>query len=138
LNLALEEMAMNRRKFLQLSAGTLAAIGAAKQSRGQQSAQQQPPAQRQPQGQQRGMGLPPSTNPSDLARMAKLGSRNVRIHDPSTIIKCNDEYWIFFTGAGVRSYRSKDLITWTAGPQVFNEAPKWAAEAVPGTRGIYY
>jgi arabinan endo-1,5-alpha-L-arabinosidase len=50
----------------------------------------------------------------------------VRAHDPSTIVKCKDEYWVFCTGPGVRSYRSRDLKTWEAGPRVFDEVPAWA------------
>ena len=42
------------------------------------------------------------------AFLYKAGRRNVAIHDPSAIIKCKDEYWIFYTGN--RSYRSKDMV----------------------------
>jgi arabinan endo-1,5-alpha-L-arabinosidase len=71
----------------------------------------------------------------EAARQAELGSRGVRAHDPSTIVKCKDEYWIFYTGRDVRSYRSKDLVQWEAGPVVFSNAPPWVAEAVPVNRG---
>jgi arabinan endo-1,5-alpha-L-arabinosidase len=65
----------------------------------------------------------------------KFGSREVRIHDPSTIIREGSTYWTFYTGRGTPSYRSKDLITWTNGPRVFNEAPAWITNAVPNNRG---
>ena len=69
------------------------------------------------------------------AEMAAFGSRGVRVHDPSTIVKCDGEYWIFYTGRGVPSYHSRDLMTWEPGPHVFSNAPAWADEAVPAHRG---
>src|SRR5437762_625135 len=52
-------------------------------------------------------------DPAQAARLAALGKRNVGVHDPSTIVKAaNGEYWIFRTGTGVPSLRSKDLVTW--------------------------
>jgi hypothetical protein len=38
------------------------------------------------------------------------------IHDPSSIVKCKDTYWVFGTGDGIYSMYSKDLVTWKAGP----------------------
>lgn len=73
-------------------------------------------------------------DPAAAARLAQLGSRGVRVHDPSTIVKCKDEYWVFFTGRGVRSYHSKDLVKWEPGPPVFTNALPWVAEAVPLNR----
>jgi arabinan endo-1,5-alpha-L-arabinosidase len=61
--------------------------------------------------------------------------REVRVHDPSTIVRCKDEYWLFGTGPGLRSWRSKDLVHWQAGPRVFEALPAWAKEAVPANRG---
>ena len=58
--------------------------------------------------------------------LLRLGSRGVRAHDPSTVVKCGDEYWLFTTGPGVRSYRSRDLRQWESGPRVFAEPPAWA------------
>jgi len=69
------------------------------------------------------------------AATAQLDRKNARVHDPSTIIKCGDEYWLFFTGRGIPSYRSKDLIDWQPGPPVFSNAPPWVAGAVPGKSG---
>lgn len=70
--------------------------------------------------------------------MAQFGSRGVRIHDPSTIIKCKDEYWVFYTGRGVPSYDSKNLVEWKRGPSVFTNAPTWTAQAVPENRRMNY
>ena len=52
-------------------------------------------------------------------------TRGVRAHDPSTIVKHNDDYWFFGTGPGVRAYRSRDLRHWEAGPRVFDDVPAW-------------
>jgi arabinan endo-1,5-alpha-L-arabinosidase len=64
--------------------------------------------------------------------------RGMWTHDPSTIVKCKDEYWLFSTGRGVASRRSKDLAEWRAGPRVFSSPPAWTAEAVPGNRGYFW
>lgn len=70
--------------------------------------------------------------------LTRLGSRGVRSHDPSTIVKCKDEYWTFYTGRGVQSYRSKNLVKWEAGPRVFTNAPTWTSNAVPENRNMHY
>lgn len=70
--------------------------------------------------------------------MLAQGSRGVRVHDPSTIVKCKDEYWVFYTGRGVPSWHSKDLVNWQAGPRVFSNAPAWANQDVPEHRGAYF
>ena len=72
------------------------------------------------------------------AQMAGFGSRGVHVHDPSTIIKCGNEFWVFYTGRGVLSYHSKDLVKWESGPRVFTNAPAWTDQAVPGHRGSYF
>ncbi len=74
----------------------------------------------------------------EIEWLTQLGSRHVRVHDPSTIIKCGDEYWLFYTGPGVASFHSKDLMKWERGPSVFTNAPAWTARAVPANRWIYY
>jgi len=71
-------------------------------------------------------------------RLVLLASRRIRAHDPSTIVKCGDEYWLFATGNGIVSWRSKDLLTWGAGPQVFTNPPAWTTNAVPGNRGYFW
>lgn len=70
--------------------------------------------------------------------MAAFGSRGVRVHDPSTIVRCKDDYWVFYTGRGVPSYHSKDLVVWEPGPRVFDEAPTWTKHAVPEHHGSYF
>ncbi|MFB6319426.1 family 43 glycosylhydrolase [Saccharicrinis sp. FJH54] len=49
------------------------------------------------------------------------------IHDPSSIVKCKDRYWIFGTGDGIYSMYSTDLVTWKSGPTPFTKTdfPAW-------------
>ena len=79
-----------------------------------------------------------SFNSEVSAQMAGFGSRGVHVHDPSTIVKCGDEFWVFYTGRGVPSYHSKDLVKWEPGPRVFTNAPAWTDQAVPAHRGGYF
>ena len=53
-------------------------------------------------------------------------------------MKCKDEYWVFYTGRGVPSYRSRDLVKWERGPAVFKAAPEWIAKVVPENRNMQY
>src|ERR1035441_5082555 len=64
--------------------------------------------------------------------------RNAITHDPSTIIKCKNEFWVFYTGRGVPSWHSKDLVNWVRGPSVFTNAPSWVAKGVPANRPLGY
>jgi len=56
------------------------------------------------------------------------------IHDPSSIVKCDDTYWIFGTGDGIYSMYSKDLITWQSGQTPFTKTdfPSWINNYVHG------
>jgi arabinan endo-1,5-alpha-L-arabinosidase len=69
------------------------------------------------------------------AAWQSAATRSVRAHDPSTIVKCKDDYWVFCTGRGLPSYQSKDLRLWASGPRTITNAPPWAAEAVPENSG---
>ena len=73
---------------------------------------------------------PAPADPQEVLR--QLGRRNIRVHDPSAIVKCKNEYWIFFTGAGPPSIHSTDMVNWTAGPRPFTSPLPWVAQAVPG------
>lgn len=63
---------------------------------------------------------------------------NLGIHDPSTIIKCKNRYYIFGTGQGIISKSSADKLYWAGGPTVFASAPAWTTNAVPGFAGIFW
>ncbi|MBN1518148.1 arabinan endo-1,5-alpha-L-arabinosidase [Candidatus Sumerlaeota bacterium] len=58
-------------------------------------------------------------------------------HDPSTILRCGDRYWIFHTSRGCRCKFSTDLMHWERGPRTFEEPLDWWKEAVPGFDGIH-
>jgi arabinan endo-1,5-alpha-L-arabinosidase len=77
-------------------------------------------------------------SPEDAAKLRAAGSLDVRVHDPSSIVTCNGEYWVFYTGRGIGSWRSKDLKKWEAGPKVFEAAPAWVAEIVPENRNAHF
>jgi arabinan endo-1,5-alpha-L-arabinosidase len=85
----------------------------------------------------RGQSTVPTTSRSVSSAITaqEAGVRGLVCHDPSTIIRCKDEYWIFYTGTGIRSAYSKDLITWLPGPRMgaLTAAP-WVATAVPNNR----
>src|SRR3974390_1532070 len=109
---------MKRRLFLnRMMRAALLAIGSATavfsnwMARAQQNqtntTNQVPATNAPPAGGRRGRrnnGPPRDYGPDEPARLVKLGNRGVTVHDPSTIAKCKDEYWIFFTGAGAPSY----------------------------------
>lgn len=63
---------------------------------------------------------------------------SVGIHDPSTIIKCKDRYYIYGTGRGILSKSSADGVVWTDGPAVFANAPAWVIGAAPGFNGDFW
>ena len=75
---------------------------------------------------------------ASLASLERNGKREARVHDPSTLVKCKDEYWFFATGAGVNSWRSKDLLNWECGPRVFDTPPGWITNVVVGHRGYFW
>ena len=62
------------------------------------------------------------------------------LHDPSSIIKCGDNYWIFATGNGIHSLYSKDLVGWTNGesPFAWGSYPSWVLSYVPDFGGHYW
>ncbi|HZZ29737.1 MAG TPA: arabinan endo-1,5-alpha-L-arabinosidase, partial [Pirellulales bacterium] len=72
---------------------------------------------------------------TDLETLHRDGNRDLRVHDPSTIVKCKDEYWVFSTGFNTPSFHSKDLVNWTRGPRANANPPAWIKQAVPRNRG---
>ncbi len=74
-----------------------------------------------------------AADPQEFLR--RMGNRGIGVHDPSTIVKCNDEYWVFITGPNTPSFHSHDLMTWVRGPQANPMPPAWVTQAVPLNRG---
>lgn len=70
--------------------------------------------------------------------LEQSASRGITTRDPSSIVKCKDEYWVFYTGRGVPSYHSRDLVKWESGPAVFKTAPEWISKIVPENRNMLY
>lgn len=70
--------------------------------------------------------------------LEQTASRGVVTRDPSTVVKCKDEFWVFYTGRGIPSFHSKDLVKWEPGPPVFQTAPGWIAAEVPENRNMSY
>src|SRR3954465_9356561 len=70
--------------------------------------------------------------------LTETASRGVITRDPSTIVKCKDEFYVFYTGRGIPSFHSKDLVKWEPGPPVFTTAPEWIATTVPENRNMVY
>ena len=84
------------------------------------------------------MAFGAETNTATNTAVLLLGRRDVSVHDPSTIVQCKDEYWVFATGRGIVSRHSTNLIHWTAGPPVFTNIPSWTTNAVPGNHGHFW
>lgn len=55
-------------------------------------------------------------------------------HDP-VAISCDGTWYLFCTGVGIDIYTSDDLLSWNFSGHVFDKAPQWALESVPGFRG---
>lgn len=81
---------------------------------------------------------PDSQKTYPILPLEQSASRGIVTRDPSSIVKCKDEYWVFYTGRGVPSYHSKDLVKWENGPAVFKTAPEWIARVVPENRNMSY
>lgn len=61
-------------------------------------------------------------------------AQDVIVHDP-VMIKQGDTYHIFCTGFGISSFSSTDMTNWKKEKPVFDTAPQWAVDAIPGFRG---
>ncbi len=81
---------------------------------------------------------PGSQKSMPVLPLEESASRGITTRDPSSIVKCKEEYWVFYTGRGVPSYRSQDLVKWERGPAVFTAAPEWIAKVVPENRNLQY
>jgi len=62
----------------------------------------------------------------------------VEIHDPSSLVRCGNNYWVFGTGRGIISRYSTNLVDWVEGPPVFTNSPMWAQTWVPDHRGRFW
>lgn len=71
---------------------------------------------------------------------AALLQGDLRAHDPSSIVKEGDRYYLFSTGWGVRTKFSDDLTDWSEGSPVFarDAVPDWTREVAPGFEGHFW
>src|ERR1700761_1750655 len=70
--------------------------------------------------------------------VADFAGRGTSVHDPSTIVRCKNEYWVFATGRGIVSRHSKDLQHWQNGPPVFAKVPEWTTNTIKANRGTFW
>ena len=61
---------------------------------------------------------------------------DIRIHDPSTIIKCDGVYYVFGTGRGIPFLTSADAFTWQRSGRVFDRVPDSVHSYVPKNNGM--
>lgn len=66
-----------------------------------------------------------------FAATAQPVQTNISVHDP-VMIKQDSVYHLFCTGRGISHWSSTDLKNWKPEKPVFDSAPRWAVEAVPG------
>jgi beta-xylosidase len=61
------------------------------------------------------------------------------LHDPGTMIKDGNNYFIYGDGQGIDGITSTDLRNWNAAPVVFpNGPPAWTSNSVPGFTGYFW
>lgn len=58
-------------------------------------------------------------------------AQDIRVHDP-VAIREGDRYYLFCTGHGISVFSSPDLEEWHREKPVFETAPSWTKEVVPG------
>ena len=66
------------------------------------------------------------------------GKRDLRVHDPSTIVQEDGVWWVFATGRQILTASSPDLKTWTRQKSALAEPPAWALEVAPGNQRHHY
>lgn len=62
----------------------------------------------------------------------------LNLHDPSSIVEYRGRYFLFYTGRGIGSKTSTDLLHWNEGPRVFAAPPAWTSKSVPANRGRFW
>lgn len=61
-------------------------------------------------------------------------ARQTPVHDP-VVIKQGNTYYLFCTGFGISVFSSDDMKNWKREKPVFNDAPQWAVNLIPGFKG---
>jgi arabinan endo-1,5-alpha-L-arabinosidase len=60
----------------------------------------------------------------------------IRVHDPSTVIKCEGAYYVFGTGRGIPILTSSNGFDWQRSGRVFDRIPDTVKSYVPGNNGM--
>lgn len=74
----------------------------------------------------------------DAAILVRAGKRDIGVHDPSTLVKEGDTWWLFGTGRGVNSFHSTDLVHWRRGPSLFPDPPSWITDVAATQKGHFW
>src|SRR5688572_13983787 len=108
----MQDMAINRRDFLRYSAILGIGLGLSRHQRVYMQ------------------GATPDAPP--ITQIDVTGKIK-RVHDPA-IIRHDNTYYLFSTGAGIPVRQSTNLVTWDFAfpPVVFSSLPAWVKEAIPG------
>ena len=72
-----------------------------------------------------------------VAQTNFFGPRN-RVHDPSTVVRCDGEFWTFATGDGIKTLHSTNLTDWFVSKPVFATNPPWAASVAAIHRDYFW
>jgi len=60
-------------------------------------------------------------------------------HDPSTMIKDGDHYYVYYTGQGIQTKWSTNKFFWNTGSEVFpGDPPSWTTNAVNNFTGFFW
>lgn len=71
------------------------------------------------------------------AQTNTLFPRN-RVHDPSTVIGCDGEFWTYATGDGIKTWHSTNLTDWFAAKPAFPTNPAWASSVAAVHRDYFW
>lgn len=72
--------------------------------------------------------------PSGMEPGKIFTARQTPVHDP-VMIRQDNMYYLFCTGFGITVFSSADMKKWKVEKPVFNKAPQWAVDAIPGFNG---
>lgn len=64
-------------------------------------------------------------------------AQTIPVHDP-VIIKQDSVYYVFCTGRGISMWSSKDLVNWQKEKPVFDTAPHWVVDSIPGFKNYIW
>lgn len=69
-----------------------------------------------------------------LSVQSQILQKDLPVHDP-VMIQENGTFYLFCTGFGISVFSSKDMKSWKKERPVFDKAPAWAVQAIPGFKG---